>query len=182
MSSEAADLAAKREEERLARAFAGAKSPRSIAVKPAAAAAPKPAAKPAAAKSAGPAKPAPKQLLPVNGAGTAKDYTSARNSTLRGRRNAQAGGFTGKVVEDDRKLKMAIDGGYSGLEQLLQHGSQDVRNMARDAVMNLEIHRTPPTHCRLDVFISPILCLSCGVLCGFLHRFPNFEKLCEMSL
>lgn len=172
--SDAADLAAKREEERLARAFAGAKSPRSIAVKPAAAAAPKPAAtpavtaaKPAAAKSAGPAKPAPKQLLPVNGAGTAKDYTSARNSTLRGRRTAQPGGFTGKVVEDDRKLKMAIDGGYSGLEQLLQHGSQDVRNMARDAVMNLEIHRTPPTHCRLDASVSPMLSFSCGVLPPF---------------
>lgn len=147
------DLAAKREEERLARAFAGAKSPRVIvsprsAVAPVAAPAPKavvpakPAAKPAATASVTPAKPAPKQLMPVNGAGTAKDYTSARNNTLRGRRNLQPGGFQGKVVEDDRKLKMAIDGGYTGLEQLLQHGSVDVRNMARDAVLNLEIHRT----------------------------------------
>ena len=149
------DLAAKREEERLARAFAGAKSPRIIvsprSAAPAPAPAPKaavkpaaPAAKPAvtAAAAAGPAKPAPKQLLPVTGAGTAKDYTSARNSTLRGRRNIQPGGFQGKVVEDDRKLKMALDGGYSGLEQLIQHQSQDVRNMARDAIMNLESHRT----------------------------------------
>lgn len=151
------DLAAKREEERLARAFSGAKSPRVIVSprSPAPGAAPAPApkvfgaakpaavvAKPGAVSAATPAKPAPKQLVPVKGAGTIKDYTSARNNTLRGRRNIQPGGFQGKVVEDDRKLKMALDGGYTGLEQLIQHSSQDVRNMARDAIMNLEIHRT----------------------------------------
>lgn len=61
------DLAAKREEERLMRAFTGAKSPRSFAPKPAAATSPAPAAvtQPAAAAPKSWAKPAPAVAKPA---------------------------------------------------------------------------------------------------------------------
>lgn len=193
------DLAAKREEERLMRAFGGAKSPRvfkpaapaasapAVAAKPAAtvaaapAAAPavasaaaKPAADPAAAASGAAAKPAgiparpgpafPKgkpaavvvattapptlkqgaletaQVAPTNLGGGGNVYTSAKIPTLRGRKDVARGLqiWQGKMLDDDSKLRLAQDGHYTGLEQLLQHNALDVRNLAKEAVLQLE--------------------------------------------